>query len=88
MTADGYRRAQAIANRLQKEFDIVVPDENVVDRAAQLTQAHALRPYDAIHCASAEAIGDQDLVAAAGDRQLLAAWSALGIVTFDPSEGL
>ena len=59
----------------------------LVARAAQLGHCDlALRAYDAVHAASAESIGDQDLVAAAGDRQLLAAWSALGIATFDPYE--
>jgi predicted nucleic acid-binding protein len=86
LTADGHRRAQRIADRLQIEFDLVAPDEGLVGRAAELARTHALRGYDAVHCASAESIDDQDLVAAAGDRQLLAAWAALGVVTFDPYE--
>jgi predicted nucleic acid-binding protein len=51
-----------------------------------LADAFALRAYDAMQAASAESIGDQDLVAAAADGQLLAAWSSLGIVTFDPNQ--
>lgn len=45
----------------------------------------ALRGVDAMHCASAEQVAEEDLVAATGDRKLVAAWSTLGISTFDPN---
>ena len=86
LTQDAYARARSVASALLAELDFVEADEGVVARAAELAHASQLRGYDAVHCASAVSIGDHDLVAATGDRQLLAAWSALGIVTFDPDE--
>jgi predicted nucleic acid-binding protein len=67
------------------ELGIIAADQSIVGRAAVLASQLGLRAFDAVHVASAESIGDQDLVAAAGDRRLLAAWSALGIATFDPN---
>ena len=37
-----------------------------------------------VHCAAAAQLDEPDLVAASGDRQLLAAWRELGIATYDP----
>lgn len=54
-------------------------DEVLVHRAGVLADLHSLRGYDATQCASAESINDSDVVAASGDRQLLAAWRALGV---------
>ena len=42
----------------------------VEQHAGQLTRAHALRGADAVHLASALAIGDHDLVMAVWDRRL------------------
>jgi predicted nucleic acid-binding protein len=81
--------ALALLDRLWSEIDIAEVDEIVVRRAAELARRFALRGYEAVHCASAEQLDDDDVVAASGDQQLLAAWSALGMATFDsnaPSE--
>lgn len=58
-------------------------DDVVVRRAAVLAHRFALRGYDAVHCASAEQLGDDDVVAASGDHRLLDAWTELGMTTFD-----
>jgi hypothetical protein len=42
----------------------------------------SLRGYDAVHCAAAEQV-EEDLVVAAGDQRLLAACAQLGISTAD-----
>jgi predicted nucleic acid-binding protein len=65
------------------EFDIVEVDDGIVRRAARLAHAHALRGYDAVHCASAEQLDDDDLVIASGDRKLLEACTTLGMATAD-----
>ncbi|MGH3939622.1 MAG: hypothetical protein ACRDTG_13525 [Pseudonocardiaceae bacterium] len=52
-------------------------------RAAHLAHHCALRGYDAVHCASAEQLDDDDLVVAAGDQKLLNACSSLGMATAD-----
>jgi predicted nucleic acid-binding protein len=51
----------------------------VEQHAGQLAGAHALRGADAIHLASALAIGDPDLVVAVWDRGLHAGAQAAGI---------
>lgn len=68
---------------LWAELDIVEVDEHLIRDAAKLARQHGLRGYDAVHCASARQLYDDELVAAADDRQLLDAWSALGIATYD-----
>jgi hypothetical protein len=36
-----------------------------------------------VHCASAEQLDDDDVVAASGDQKLLTAWLQLGMATYD-----
>ena len=86
ITADQHRRGRNLLDDYWTEIDVIAASDALITRAAQLVMHLPLRGYDAVHCASAESIGDHDLVAAAGDRKLLSAWSALGIVTFDPNE--
>jgi predicted nucleic acid-binding protein len=47
-------------------------------RAGELARAHALRGADAVHLASALAIGDADLIVAVWDRRLHAGAQAAG----------
>ena len=65
------------------QLQIVEVDQTLVHRAGVLADIHSLRGYDATHCAGAESITDAALVAASGDRQLLAAWRDLGVNTLD-----
>jgi uncharacterized protein len=51
----------------------------VEQHAGHLARAHALRGADAVHLASALAIGDPDLVVAVWDRRLHAGAQAAGI---------
>lgn len=74
--------AVATLARLLSQCDIVEIDERLVRRAGTLARQESLRGYDAVHCASAELLTDPDLVAAAGDAALLAAWHRLGIDTY------
>lgn len=70
---------------LFEQIDVIEIDDTLSRRAAALASRFGLRGYDAVHCASAEQLNDPDLVAAAGDAQLLSAWRTLGISTFDPN---
>jgi uncharacterized protein len=72
-------------DRLWREVDVIDIDDALSRRAAALAARFALRGHDAVHCAAAEQLADPDLVAASGDRKLLAAWSGLGIATYDPN---
>lgn len=80
------KRRQRCLERLDElwaELAVVEVDDDLVRRAAVLADRCSLRGYDAVHCASAEQIPDEDLVAASGDARLLAAWAELGVATFD-----
>lgn len=83
LTEQSYGSAMRTLNLLWDEFEVIKVDDQVVHRAAQLAYTCALRGYDAMHCASAEQLDDGDLVVAAGDRELLAACTALGVATAD-----
>jgi predicted nucleic acid-binding protein len=65
------------------EFDVVEVTDHLVHRAAHLAHTCALRGYDAVHCASAEQVDDDDLVVASGDRRFLDACATLGLATAD-----
>ena len=54
-------------------------------RAAQLAEDHALRGYDAVHLAAAEASSDESLVVVSADLDFCAAASALGLSVADLS---
>jgi predicted nucleic acid-binding protein len=69
---------------LWDQINVVEVDDVLIRQAAGLAARFGLRGYDAVHCASAEQLTDQDLVAATGDGQLLDAWNRLGVATFDP----
>jgi predicted nucleic acid-binding protein len=56
--------------------------DDLMFRSSELAQSHSLRGYDAVHCAAAESINDDDLVAASADAQLLGAWHDLRLTTF------
>ena len=70
-------------DELWSQTQIAEVDQLLVERAAQVADQFALRGYDAVHCAAAVLVNDETLVAAAGDRQLLTAWHALGVNTYD-----
>lgn len=74
-------------------FVEIWPDVDVVDLTPELAEAAAgfarslaLPGYDAVHCASAAELDDPDLVAAAGDERLLAAWRSLGLAVLDTKQ--
>jgi uncharacterized protein len=58
-------------------------DPDLMFGAATMAHRFGLRGSDAIHCAAALQIKDDEVVAASGDRRLLEAWSQLGLNTFD-----
>lgn len=68
---------------LWSQLQIVEIDQPLVTRAAHLAKQFALRGYDAVHAASAEAVNGDSVVAGSGDRHLLEAWRGLGIDTYD-----
>jgi predicted nucleic acid-binding protein len=59
----------------------------VEQHAGQLARSHALRGADAVHLASALAIGDPDLVVAVWDRRLHAGAAAAGLLVAPAQPG-
>ncbi len=83
LTGSQQRAVVALLDETWDQLQLVEVDEPLVHRAGTLADLHRLRGYDATHCAGAESISDSEVVAASGDRQLLAAWHALGLNTLD-----
>jgi uncharacterized protein len=80
---DQYERARHLLDALWAEVEVIELDELLAAAAAEAAHALGLRGYDAVHCAAAEQLADEDLVAASGDRRLLDAWSECGLPTYD-----
>lgn len=72
-------------NALWTVINVMELDQELMIAAAHLARDHALRGYDATHCAAAVALNDDEVVAASGDARLLAAWRAEGLAVRDPN---
>ena len=81
-----HQRARDLLDGMWAELDIIEVDEPLVRAAADAAHAFGLRGYDAVHCTAAEQLADPDLVAAAGDGRLLAAWHKRGVSTYDTNQ--
>ena len=68
---------------LTGQMHLVVVDDRLSRRAADLASAHGLRGYDAVHAATALTVVARDGLAASGDTSLLATWQAAPIATCD-----
>ena len=66
-------------------IDVIEVDDRIVRLAADMSFRFGLRGYDAVHCASAATVSDDELVVATGDRKLLDACPAAGLATIDVS---
>ncbi len=83
ITAPAHHHALRALDQLWSQVAIIEIDAELMRGAADHAARHELRGYDAVHCAAAELVADHDTVAASGDRALLSAWSALGILIAD-----
>lgn len=76
--------ARSVLDDLWSQVSVVELDGALMREASLLALRLGLRGYDAVHCAAAVSLHDPDLVAASGDRDLLRAWTGLGVAIFDP----
>lgn len=90
LTTDEHGKCLQLLDQLWLEVDVAEVDEVVVRHAADMAMRFALRGYEAVHCASAQQLvdenGDDDdvvVVVASGDQQLLTAWAELGLEIYD-----
>lgn len=76
-------RARQSARRLFEAFwnDVETVDvlPGLAGRAGDLAEMHALRGFDAVHLATAEAVADRRLVFIASDQDLCAAARGIGL---------
>lgn len=86
ITAATVRAAGDGLDRLWPEFQVIELDDALARRAAALAESRALRGYDAVHCAAAGLVDDPDVVAASGDKALLAACRSFGMATADVND--
>ena len=85
LDASGHERAVTGLEALWRDLSAIPPTPEIlraaVSVAASVAATHALRGYDAVQCATALALASDDLIAVSGDRELLRAWSELGVAT-------
>jgi len=70
LTARGHDRAVAELDELNAELAVVGVDEALAQRAGELAEEHPLRGYDAVHLASALALGSSETILVTWDRDL------------------
>jgi uncharacterized protein len=83
LTAAAHARALAGLEHVWVQFEIIEIGDDLIRRAAMLAHAHALRGFDAVHCAAALTVSGPSTVAVSGDRTLLSAWRANGVAVID-----
>lgn len=66
-------------------MDGVELTEGLALRAGELAEIFALRGYDAVHLASAEAIADDDTALVTADHDLASAAASLGLLAVVPA---
>lgn len=88
LTEAEYLDCRRRLDEMWSQVDVIDVDEQSVLRAAEVAHRCGLRGYDAVHCAAAHDLDDDDVVAASGDQRLLAAWCELGVATFDIGQSL
>jgi predicted nucleic acid-binding protein len=81
ITAQVHAQSKNLANTYLEAIAIIELDDALIHNAVAIAETHALRAYDAIHCAAALVIDDPERVAASGDQALIGAWKALGVIT-------
>jgi predicted nucleic acid-binding protein len=79
LTARAHHRAVAELDALHAELVIVGVDEALAQRAGEIADERALRGYDAVHLASALALGPGETILATWDRDLSNAAAGAGL---------
>ncbi|HZJ05673.1 MAG TPA: type II toxin-antitoxin system VapC family toxin [Nocardioidaceae bacterium] len=83
ITAEQSAASRNALDELWAALDVIELDHRLMVSAADVAASQGLRGYDAVHCAAATELGGDDVVAAAGDTRLLAAWADEGITVVD-----
>jgi len=81
LSSPAARAARAEFEALFADLALITVTHALLRRAGDLAETQALRGYDAVHLASAEAISDAETALVTSDRQLLTAARHLGLAT-------
>jgi len=74
--------ATDLLHELWHDIETIELDGLLMQNASTVALRTGLRGYDAVHCAAALQMVDEEVVAVAGDRRLLQVWSELGLPTY------
>ncbi len=85
-TIEGHSAALEQLESLWRDLDVIDVIEPLARRAGELAGVCALRGYDAIHLASAEAILDDGDMMVVSDTRLAEAAASIGIEALVPVE--
>lgn len=86
LSAAEYDTAWTTFTEIWPDVDVIDVTSLVLSSAGAFARSLALRGYDAVHCASAAAVSDPDLVSVSGDSGLLGAWRRLGMAVLDTNQ--
>lgn len=79
-----FKQLRAGLDEAWPRINVINPDKGMIQRAATLAHRHALRGYDSVHLAAAEAVHRHGPATfACFDRRLAEAARALGLTVFD-----
>lgn len=82
LSAGGHRAAVGQLQRRWRQLHVVDLDQDLAEAAGDLAERHALRGYDAVHLASALAVGRRESVLATWDAALATAARDAGLAVF------
>jgi uncharacterized protein len=82
ISADGHRTAVGQLQSRWRQLHVVDLDQHLAETAGDLAERRALRGYDAVHLASALAVGRRETLLATWDADLATAARDAGIAVF------
>ncbi|MGH2556688.1 MAG: type II toxin-antitoxin system VapC family toxin [Actinomycetota bacterium] len=82
LSAPGHNNAVGQLQRRWRQLHVVDLDQDLAEAAGDLAERHALRGYDAVHLASALAVGRRETLLATWDTDLATAARDAGLAVF------
>lgn len=82
-SAAQFRDRAAAWTEMWDQLEVREFDEDLMIQSGMVAQRYGLRGYDSVHSAAAVSLAHPQLVAASGDRKLLASWRDQGLATID-----
>ena len=84
ISRSGVSAALERLEEMWREMVVIELNQPLMLQAAVLASNFGLRGFDAVHCAAAFGLDDDDVIAASSDSRLNEAWSSLGLTVFNP----